>query len=541
VTATSVRAPASPARDDFLLLLSALVAAGIGVWWVSLAHQPGWWMVPVDMVVYLNAGQIVRGVPPAFNPRLASPLYDWPGPAHLHGLLFTYPPFSALLFSPMAFLRPRMIAEIETGLDILALIAVMWIAFRSLGVRAGPRRISLTLLATAAALFLEPVQRTIYLGQIDLLLMALVVWDLCQPDKRWLKGVGVGLAAGIKLTPLIFIPYLLVTRRYRQAAVAGFVFALTVAIGFWVLPDDSGRYWFHALFLNGSRAGNVFWNGNQSLAGLISRLTGSTAVQPAWLAGAAGALVLSLACAAVLDRTGHRLLGLATVALAALLISPISWDHHWVWIVLAIPLFVGYAVRLRRTLRWLCVVLGVAVTAIFGAWPTTLWGEIKDYKGWSRGLIWEPPSDATTEYRWHGTELLVGNAYILTGLLLFLLLLAVAAWQVAVRLRRRRRGKRRSHAPAVRPTAADTERQGSRPARLPTPAAGTGDPAGLSHQPWWPGAIATLFVWRSHSARSPVRVSASRQGPPLSGTVLVFTELDNDVRVVCLTFRYRRY
>ena len=479
MTATSQRAPTAHARDDLLLLLSAIAVAGIGVWFVSLAHQPGWWMVPVDMVVYLNAGQIVRGVPPAFNPRLASPLYDWPGPAHLHGLLFTYPPFSALLFAPMAFLRPRMLAEIETGLDVLALVAVMWIAFRSLGVQAGPRRISLTLLATAVALFIEPVQRTIYLGQIDLLLMALVVWDLCQPDKRWWQGAGVGLAAGIKLTPLIFIPYLLVTRRYRQAGVASFVFALTVAIGFWVLPNDSGMYWFHALFLDGSRAGNVFWNGNQSLFGLISRLMASTAVQPAYLAGAAAALVLSLAGAAVLDRTGHRLLGLATVALAALLISPISWDHHWVWIVLVIPLLVGYAIRLRRTLRWLCLLLAVAVTGIFGAWPTTLWGEVKIVKGWSRGVIWEPPSDATTEYGWHGTELLVGNAYVLTGMLLFLLLLAVAAWQ-ALRLGRGRRGERRSRAADSRPAAAEHDRPGVRPDRLPTPATGPGDPAGLA-------------------------------------------------------------
>jgi alpha-1,2-mannosyltransferase len=477
VTATSPRARIAPARDDLLLVLSAIATAAIGVWFVTLAHQPGWWMVPVDMVVYLNAGQIVRGVPPAFNPRLASPLYDWPGPAHLHGLLFTYPPFSALLFGPMAFLKPRMIAEIETGLDILALVAVMWIAFRSLGVQAGPRRLSLTLVATAVALFTEPIQRTIFLGQIDILLMALIVWDLCQPANRWWQGAGVGLAAGIKLTPLIFIPYLLVTRRYRQAGVASFVFALTVAIGFWVLPSDSGTYWFRALFLNGGRAGNVFWNGNQSLSGLISRLDGSTAVQPSYLAGAAAALVLSLACAAVLDRTGHRLLGLAAVALAALLISPISWDHHWVWIVLAIPLLVGYAIRLRRTLRWLCLVLAVAVTAIFGAWPTTLWGEVKDYKGWSRGLIWEPPSDATTEYRWHGTELLVGNSYVLTGMLLFLLLLAVAAWQVAVRFRRRRAGQRRFRALDRRPAVTDPDRSGSRPARLPTPATGPGDSA----------------------------------------------------------------
>jgi len=466
VTATGLRAPASPvraagdSRNELLLLLSALAAAGIGVWFVSLAHQPGWWMVPVDMVVYLNAGQIVRQHPPAFNPRFASPLYQWPGPAHLHGLLFTYPPFAALLFAPMAFLRPRLIAEITTGLDVVALLAIMWITYRMLGVRRGLQRVSLTLVTAAVVLFTEPIQRTIYLGQIDILLMLLILWDLCQPDRRWCQGIGVGLAAGIKLTPLIFIPYLLVTRRYRQAAVASFIFALTVAIGFWVLPSDSGKFWFSGLFLQGKRAGNEFWNGNQSLSGLISRLTASTAIQPAWWAAAAAALVLGLICAAVLDRAGHRMLGLAAVALTALLISPISWDHHWVWIVLVLPILVGYALRLRRSARWICLALAVTVTAIFGAWPTTLWGELKPYKGWSRGFIWEPPAANNMPYAWRGTELLVGNAYVLTGLLLFLLLLAVAAWQVAKQVRRRRADKRRTRA-AVRQPAAVSDTDGS--------------------------------------------------------------------------------
>jgi alpha-1,2-mannosyltransferase len=150
------------------------------------------------------------------------------------------------------------------------------------------------------------------------------------------------------------------------------------------------------------------------------------------------------------------------VALTALLISPISWDHHWVWIVLALPILVGYALRLRRWARWSCVVLAVAVTAIFGAWPTTLWGELKDYKGWSRGLIWEPPAANTMPYSWRGTELLVGNAYVLTGMLLFILLLAVAAWQVARQLRRRRAGRRRTRA-AVRPAAAVSHADDSGP------------------------------------------------------------------------------
>ena len=105
-------------------------------------------------------------------------------------------------------------------------------------------RLGATLGVSALALLTEPVQQTLALGQVNLLLMLLVVADLLTPDAlrgrtRWWHGIGIGLAAGVKLTPLIFIPYLLLVRRYRQAATAAGVFAATVALGYAVLPRDS--------------------------------------------------------------------------------------------------------------------------------------------------------------------------------------------------------------------------------------------------------------------------------------------------------------
>jgi alpha-1,2-mannosyltransferase len=119
----------------------------------------------------------------------------------------------------------------------------------------------------------EPVMRNLYLGQIDLMLMALVLWDLCQPDtkaSRWWKGAGIGIAAGIKLVPLIFIPYLLLTRKFRQAAVASVAFVVTIGVGFVFLPSDSAKWWFGGLFYNGGRTGFVGWEGNQSLRAIIT-------------------------------------------------------------------------------------------------------------------------------------------------------------------------------------------------------------------------------------------------------------------------------
>ena len=137
-----------------------------------------------------------------------------------HGHFFTYPPFAALLFSSISFLPWTLLTRVSLAANVVFLLASAWFTFGLLGYRAGRARAGAALLLSAAVFLAEPVLRDIYLGQVELALMALVLWDFSQPDRRWWKGAGIGVAAGIKLVPLIFIPYLLLTRRFRQAAVA---------------------------------------------------------------------------------------------------------------------------------------------------------------------------------------------------------------------------------------------------------------------------------------------------------------------------------
>jgi alpha-1,2-mannosyltransferase len=401
------------------------------------------WMKPVDLRVYRFGGMIAAHVRPLYNPRLASPLYDWPGFAHLR---FTYTPFAAMIFTVLRVPPLKVLFGVSIVVGILAFLATIWVTLGGLGYRAGAVKAGATLLVAGATFWTEPVQRTLFLGQVELVLMALVMWDMCQPDGRRLKGIGVGIAAGIKLVPLIFIPYLLLTRRFRQAAVASATFAVTVGLGFAVLPADSSAWWLHGVFAQGARTGFTGWEGNQSLLAIITRLAGSTAgAQPAWLAAAALAVILGLGSAALAHRAGQPMLGLLTCALTGLLVSPISWDHHWVWIVPGVAVLAGYALRARGALRWSCAGLAAAVTLVFGAWPTSLWGENKGL--FSLGLFWEPPdSNPITfyrigdqpwyaEYHWHGIQLIAGNLYVLTGLAAFALLVALAC-RIALTARR---------------------------------------------------------------------------------------------------------
>jgi alpha-1,2-mannosyltransferase len=431
-----------------LLLAGGVIAFAIALAFYlhyNLTHPMPLWMEPVDLEVYRGGGMVAAHVRPWYDPRLKSPLYDWRG---VFGFKFTYTPFAALVFTVLTLPTLAVLLKVSIAVNIVALVAAIWVTFGGLGYRAGAVKAGATLLVAAAVFWTEPVQRTLFLGQIELILMALIMWDMCQPERRWWQGAGVGIAAGIKLVPLIFIPYLLLTRRLRQAAVATVTFLLTILLGFLVLPADSAKWWFGGLFLQSSRTGFVGWEGNQSLQAIITRFAGSIAAgEPIWLVAVVPTLVLGLACAALLDRGGHRMAGLLTCALTGLLVSPISWDHHWVWIVPGVVVLVHYGVRARRAARWAHLGLAAVIIGLFGAWPGSLWGEPNDLGGFSEGIIWAPPNTNPgtyqrlgdrpwyVEYHWHGLQLLTGNLYVLTGLAMLLLLAVLTArmWLAARR------------------------------------------------------------------------------------------------------------
>jgi len=244
----------------------------------------------VDLKVYWDGGLIVRHVTPYYNSHYYDPLYMWRGTGKL-ALQFTYTPFAAIAFALISFIPLTALYSVSVVVNMITFAAALWFTFYGLGYRDRRVRLGVTLLAAAATFWLQPVVRTIYLGQINLILMAAIMWDLTQPDYtkngkyRWWRGVATGIAAGIKLTPLIFIPYLLVTRKWREAAGCVGGFLGTVVVGFIILPNDSFHWWLQgAVISDGNRTGFAGWAGDQSLHGLITRLTGSIAgAQTTWL------------------------------------------------------------------------------------------------------------------------------------------------------------------------------------------------------------------------------------------------------------------
>ncbi|WP_052685542.1 glycosyltransferase 87 family protein [Lentzea aerocolonigenes] len=264
-------------------------------------------------------------------------------------LPFTYPPVAAVLFAPLAFVPVQMAWALFAAVSVLGVAAVLrWTS--------GPPVLFLLVFS------LEPVWRTIGFGQINVLLMAMVVFDLLRDNSRW-SGVLTGVAAAVKLTPLIFVLHLVVTGRFREAGRALGTFLGLQVLGFLLLPGDSLRYWGSAIFTgNNASTGNGYLT-NQSFSGAVQRLTGGAPVL---------VVVLSVVCAvaaAVSARRaflrGEPVVAMLVTAGCGVLVSPISWSHHWVWVVPLVGLLVSRGSRLALGLVW-AVFLGFTMWSASG-------------------------------------------------------------------------------------------------------------------------------------------------------------------------------
>ncbi|MEU4408400.1 glycosyltransferase 87 family protein [Streptosporangium sp. NPDC023963] len=310
-----------------LIALSGALAAFA----FSAIYAKGW----IDLEVYREGGAAVLRRTSVYDLVVGE---RW--------LKFTYSPFAAMLFTPLALVGMEIAVALWVLISILALEAVIWVLIGRTTVKRRDRRATHTLLAVVAILPLYPVTLTLWNGQIGIILLLAIVVDLTHGKEKW-RGIGTGIAAGIKLTPLIFIPYLLVTRRFRAALMAGLGFLGTVVLGFLLLPADSRDYWGGAFFDTqrvAAEQGADFFN--QSLRGVLMLMPGSWPTVPLWLALCAVVGTGGLLVAARTAKKAGELAGITACAIVGLLVSPVSWPHHWVW---CIPLLVLWAQRAQRT------------------------------------------------------------------------------------------------------------------------------------------------------------------------------------------------
>jgi alpha-1,2-mannosyltransferase len=179
----------------------------------------------------------------------------------------------------------------------------------------------------------EPVSQTFLKGQINLILMGLVVMDCLLPRTPWPRGILIGLAAAIKLTPAVFVLFFLVRWQWRPVVATVVSFLAFEGLGWWLAPQDSKDYWLSVLW-DPDRIGNAGYAGNQALRGALHRLDLSVSVETlVWVTVSGLVLAATWFLAALSRRRGDDLAALIAIATSCLVVSPVSWSHHWVWIV----------------------------------------------------------------------------------------------------------------------------------------------------------------------------------------------------------------
>lgn len=389
-------------------LAAALLTLGLWTWW-SLAQKDIFWKM-FDLSVYHGAAERMeeRGQYKLYSESFGS----WKLP-------FIYPPFSAYIFVKLLPLGFAGLKWFMTVSSFLSILAVCWASWGMLGYRRSWGRLGAALATFAVVVWLEPVSWTLIWGQVNLVLLAVVLLDLAQPDSRWWKGIGVGLAAGFKLTPAIFIVFLVMTRRFKAAAVAVAAFFASIAFGWAALPDASKTYWTNLSEISGRVDSklSVGTLNNQSIKGMLTRfIDNESVVGVVWLLLVAAILALGLLAAAKASLAGRELLGVVIVGALSVLVSPISWSHHWVWVIPALVLLVHKAFVSRRKLWWFAT---VGFFVFFASWPMKLnplgeWDDRIPLQPF--GLLWLVPRDHDRERRWSVWQFFVGNSYLLAGI-----------------------------------------------------------------------------------------------------------------------------
>lgn len=345
--------------DRWWIIVGLLAAAA-----VTIGLAGPWGLRMIDLEVYrIGADALLRG----------TDIYSVAEPST--GLVFTYPVFAAILFVPFAVLPVLAGRVVLTVLSLAALFVIVYLTVGHVGSghvssnhdrgdRPVRTAVAWAVPLSVLAVGLHPVWETLTFAQVNLILTALVLVDvLSHRTGRW-RGVLVGIAAGIKIVPGLFILYFLVTGQRRAALTSALATLGTIAAGFAVQPGPSWDFWTHHAFTP-SRTGQVAYVTNQSLVGVAARLLRDP--DPPRLLGITlgiAALVVALLLARAWYRRGDVLLAVSVTGVGALLASPVSWSHHWVWAIPALGTLAAWAMSTRPAAAWRWWLFGLAAAIV---------------------------------------------------------------------------------------------------------------------------------------------------------------------------------
>ncbi|WBC09698.1 glycosyltransferase family 87 protein [Micromonospora sp. CA-248089] len=315
---------------------------------------------------------------------------------------FTYPPFAALVMLPMAYLPWNAAIVVSVTLTVVTSAVVIWRLLDPVARRSGWTRWFALAVALCLAAAYEPMRETVNFGQVNMLLLFLVAVDLLwllPARSRW-AGVGIGLATAIKLTPGIFIVYLLVTGRWRAALTTVGTAAVATLVAAGLFPDASREFWTEALW-NTDRVGELAFVSNQSLRGVVARLDPQHPSTIAWLLLVLVTLVIWGWRSRAAVAAGDEATGLALTGAVMCLVSPVTWVHHLVWLLPGLILLVDNGMAAPARSRRRRLLLAAAVIGYALLCSRIVWSWEKDFTGVDGFL-------GSNTYVWISLALLLG-------------------------------------------------------------------------------------------------------------------------------------
>ncbi|MFG1955567.1 glycosyltransferase family 87 protein [Micromonospora sp. NPDC048830] len=307
-------------------------------------------------------------------------IYDFLKPGTQYG--FTYPPFAALVMLPMAYLPWTAAIVVSVTASVAVSAVLIWWLLDPIARRAGWTRWFALAVALCLAAAFEPMRETVNFGQVNMLLLFLVGADLLRlvpGGSRW-AGVGVGLATAIKLTPGIFVVYLLVTGRWRAALTATGTATVVTLLAAALFPDASREFWTTALW-NTGRVGELAFVSNQSLRGVVARLDPEHPSTIAWAALVLATLAVWVGRSRSAAAAGDEATGLALTGAVMCLVSPVTWVHHLVWLLPALLLLVDNGMAAPARNRRRRVLLAAAAIGYALLCSRIVWSWEKDFTG----------------------------------------------------------------------------------------------------------------------------------------------------------------
>ncbi|TDC59344.1 DUF2029 domain-containing protein [Micromonospora sp. KC207] len=307
-------------------------------------------------------------------------IYDFLKPGTQYG--FTYPPFAALAMLPMAVLPWPAAIVVSVAASVVVSAVLIWWLVDPVARRCGWTRWFTLAVALCLAAAFEPMRETVNFGQVNMLLLFLVAVDLLRllpAGSRW-AGVGIGLATAIKLTPGIFLVYLLVTGRWRAALTAAGAAAGATLTAAALFPDASREFWTAALW-NTGRVGELAFVSNQSLQGVVARLGPEHPSTPAWLALVLATVTVWAWRSRSAAAAGDEATGLALTGALMCLVSPVTWVHHLVWLLPGLILLVDNATAAPARSRRRRVLLAAAAIGYGLLISRIVWAWEKDFTG----------------------------------------------------------------------------------------------------------------------------------------------------------------